>query len=101
MDITITRPAVKWMKEELNVESGDSVRFYVRYGGSPQLYPGFSMGIALDKPERPAVKTEEEGLTFFVEDADSWYLRAHNLHVSFSRKHNTIIFEYNESSDAE
>ncbi|WP_420812543.1 HesB/YadR/YfhF family protein [Planococcus salinus] len=46
MEIKISDDAIKWFQQEMEVSKGDSIRFYVRYGGSGNLQPGFSLGVA-------------------------------------------------------
>lgn len=94
MNITMTQPAFKWFLEEMNLEKNDAVRFYVRYGGSPQLIAGFSIGIEVSAPSTPVTQMEKDGITFFIEQKDAWYFKDHSLHIKFSRKINEIEFEY-------
>lgn len=41
MNMTINEDALNWYKEELDLESGDQVRFFVRYGGCSNVQKGF------------------------------------------------------------
>lgn len=41
MNMTINEDALNWYKEELDLESGDQVRFFVRYGGHKERSKGF------------------------------------------------------------
>lgn len=41
MNITINEDALNWYKEELDLESGDQVRFFVRYGGCSNVQRDF------------------------------------------------------------
>ena len=43
MDIELTKEAVEWFKDELDLpEENKVLQFYVRYGGEFQLKQGFS-----------------------------------------------------------
>lgn len=93
MKISITQPAVKWFIDELELASGDFVRFFARYGGSGGIHKGFSLGISSkDQPNDPAMKIEEQGITFFVEKSDSWYFDGKDFNINYSRKFDEIDF---------
>ncbi|MBE4908602.1 HesB/YadR/YfhF family protein [Bacillus luteolus] len=94
MELMVSDKAAKWYKDELNLQSGDGVRFFVRYGGFNSLQSGFSLGVSIEKPVESAIKVEEEGITFFVEEADIWYFDNHNLKVAFDEKKEEPEFEY-------
>lgn len=42
MNIALTDEALQWFKQEMEVEPGDTIRFYARYGGSSPFHEGFS-----------------------------------------------------------
>ncbi|GEL06772.1 HesB/YadR/YfhF family protein [Salisediminibacterium halotolerans] len=73
MNMTVTERAGKWFEEEMGVHKGDAVQFFVRYGGDANFQSGFSLAVALKKPDEPALMTELNGITFYVEQKDSWY----------------------------
>ncbi|MCZ0704374.1 uncharacterized protein YneR [Natronobacillus azotifigens] len=92
MEISITQPAFKWLTEEMDVTNGDSIRFFVRYGGQG-AQSGFSLGLSRnDVPFEPYSKTEMNGITFFVEKKDAWYFDERDLQVKYSRKKDEIEF---------
>ncbi|RSL34437.1 hypothetical protein D7Z54_04590 [Salibacterium salarium] len=94
-NITLTQPAVKWFQKEMNTKPGDYIRFYARYGGISPIHPGFSIGITKsEQPYEVAVQTQENGVTFFIEETDKWYFDGYDLHVKFSRKDDQIKYEY-------
>ncbi|OXS79993.1 HesB/YadR/YfhF family protein [Domibacillus enclensis] len=94
MNITVTTDAKKWFKEEMQVKSGEAVRFYVRYGGSSPLHDGFSLGVAKDEPAEPAVSIVEDGITFFVEEKDIWYFDGHDLQVNYNESLQEPHYDY-------
>ncbi|MCI2254047.1 HesB/YadR/YfhF family protein [Domibacillus sp. PGB-M46] len=100
MNIDITNEALNWFKEEMQAAEGDTVRFYVRYGGSSPLHEGFSLGMTKDEPLEPAVTVSHEGVTYFVEEKDVWYFDGHHLKVTYDEKLQEPAFEYIKDSAA-
>ncbi|MDL4841028.1 HesB/YadR/YfhF family protein [Aquibacillus rhizosphaerae] len=92
MNMSITQPAVKWYIDEMNLKEGDYVRFFVRYGGYGGIHKGFSLALANDKPNDPAIQTEEQGITFYVENSDLWYFDGMDFHIKYSRKLDEIEY---------
>lgn len=85
MNMKVTKGALDWYKEELDLETGDHVRFFVRYGGCSNVQKGFSLGILKDLPMNIGISTEVEGITFFIEESDLWYFDNHDLSVTYFR----------------
>ncbi|XOS91734.1 hypothetical protein ACLMAB_25430 [Brevibacillus laterosporus] len=50
MSITITPQALAWFKKDWGFKSGDSIRFFVRYGGVPAYIKAIPWGFL--KPNR-------------------------------------------------
>lgn len=94
MTITVDSKAQAWFQEEMNVSSGGSIRFFVKYGGASSIQIGFSIGIAKEEPEEPAMQAVYEGITYFIEEKDIWYLDGHSLHVVFDEKLQEPAYEY-------
>lgn len=84
MKLIIDVKAANWYKDELMLQQGDSVRFFVRYGGCGTVQTGFSLGISKETPDVVGMKTVTDGITFFVEEKDLWYFDQHNLHVHYN-----------------
>ncbi|MGD6969212.1 hypothetical protein FZC78_06645 [Rossellomorea vietnamensis] len=94
MNISFSDEALKWFKEEMNIEDGDFVRFYVRYGGSSPLHESFSLGVNKEEPIDIGSKKEVDGTTFFVEENDLWFFMEHDLYVNFNEKLHEPSYEY-------
>ncbi|WP_027409187.1 HesB/YadR/YfhF family protein [Anoxybacteroides tepidamans] len=92
MEITIQPKALAWYKEELNLQEGDFIRFFARYGGCSTAQKGFSLGIEKAAPSDPKAQTTVDGITFFIEDSDAWYFDGHNLIVRFNEQLNEPVF---------
>ncbi|ALS78797.1 MULTISPECIES: HesB/YadR/YfhF family protein [Planococcus] len=94
MQINISNDALDWFKKEMEVVSGEAVRFFVRYGGSSKLQPGFSLGVTKDQPNEIAAKVEQDKVIYFVEQNDVWYFDGHNLDVSVNDDLHELDYSY-------
>ncbi|ASS91301.1 MAG: hypothetical protein C6W58_04930 [Bacillaceae bacterium] len=92
MKLNITDDAAKWYKEELELNEGDAVRFFVRYGGCGHVQSGFSLGIAKEAPNQIGIKAEKLGVTFYVEHDDLWYFDNHDVTIQLDEKiHEPVV----------
>ncbi|MCM2532518.1 HesB/YadR/YfhF family protein [Neobacillus pocheonensis] len=96
MNIQITSEAAAWYKKELDLANGDFVRFFVRYGGCSTVQSGFSLGVSNEEPVDLSVKTEQEGITFYIEEKDIWYFDEHDLVIEFRPEYDEPDFLYNK-----
>ncbi|MDQ0430135.1 MULTISPECIES: HesB/YadR/YfhF family protein [Caryophanaceae] len=94
MQINISDDALNWFKKEMEVAPGEAVRFFVRYGGSSKLQPGFSLGVTKDQPHEMAVQLEQDQVTYFIEQSDVWYFDGHNLQVSVNDDLHELDYSY-------
>jgi uncharacterized protein YneR len=94
MNIHISKDALEWFKEEMLVNEGEYVRFYVRYGGSSPLHDSFSLGVTKEEPIEAGELIEVDGRLFFVEERDLWYFDGHDLHVAFNKELEEPLYEY-------
>lgn len=96
MDIIVNDKATNWYINELDLQKGDKVKFFVRYGGCSNVQKGFSLGVAKQIPEDVGSSVDSQGITFFVEDRDLWYFDNHNLHVDLDEEIDEPVFSYEE-----
>ncbi|GAA0134251.1 HesB/YadR/YfhF family protein [Paenibacillus sp. YSY-4.3] len=92
--INVTKEAARWYKNELGVQEGQAIRFFARYSAGGTIHPGFALGIGIETPVSPGAVSEVDGITFYMEDKDLWYLKGYNLNVVYDQKHNDIEYEY-------
>jgi uncharacterized protein YneR len=92
MKLTITPAAAEHFKSEWGFQSGDFVRLFVRYGGHSNVHTSYSMGIDKDVPRSPAITAVADGVTFFVEEDEVWYLNGADLKVDYQGKPGEIVF---------
>ncbi|WP_059103467.1 HesB/YadR/YfhF family protein [Shouchella shacheensis] len=95
MEIEVTKPALRWFKEEFGEEDEKvSIRFFGRYGGCGSLQSGFSIGMEMQEPEKPVAVKEMDGFMFFIEKQDLWYFNNHSVKIKYSRTNDEIEFDY-------
>lgn len=94
MKLVISTEAIKWFKEEMDVSSEHTIRFFARYGGSNPFHEGYSIGMSVDEPIEAAVTLEKDGLHFFIEQDDLWFFNEHDLHVDVNSDTEELTYEY-------
>ncbi|TCS93660.1 HesB/YadR/YfhF family protein [Hazenella coriacea] len=82
MKIVVEDSAYQWFCQEYGVQPNEFVRFYVRYGGSSPVNTSYSLAISMEPPKEIGIQTVVEGVTFYIETDDLWYLKEHNLRVT-------------------
>ncbi len=92
--IEISKDAANWFKKELGLQEGQAVRLFARYSAGGKIHPGFSLGIQVEEPVFPGISSKVEGITFFMEEHDQWYLDGHNLKVVYNAAEDDIDYEY-------
>ncbi|MOA32426.1 Iron-sulfur cluster biosynthesis [compost metagenome] len=91
MKIEVEQPAARWYKSEMELNDGDSVRIFVRLGGCGSVHPGLSLGVTKEAPRKIGLSEKVEGVTFFIEEDNLWYLENKSLRISFDEKHEEIM----------
>lgn len=94
MNINISNEAYNWFKREMEIDTGDTIRFYVRYGGSSPFHEGFSLGMNREEPHQVGAKEERDGILFYIEKDDEWFFNEHNLHVLVDEALDELSYEY-------
>lgn len=92
MTFTIEPTALDWFRSEMGVQQGEFVRFFVRIGGCSTVQTGFSLGVAKEVPKEIGISTTIDGITFYMEKEDVWYLNEQNLRVSYNSSRDEIEF---------
>ncbi|QDQ02885.1 hypothetical protein FOH38_21910 [Lysinibacillus fusiformis] len=94
MNITLTDDALQWFKREMEVETGDTIRFYARYGGSSPFHEGFSLGMTREEPIEVGIQSTIDGITYYIEEKDLWFFQEHNLNVDIDSTMDELKYEY-------
>jgi uncharacterized protein YneR len=97
MKIILSTEALNWFKEEMAAETGDSIKFFARYGGASPLHDGFSLGVRMEDPDEVAFETEHNGVQYYIERRDEWYFLEHDLHVNVDPKLDELIYSYEKA----
>lgn len=80
--LTVTQEAAAWLSKELSLTRGDFLRFYTMlYGNAASIHPNFSLGLSKETPSRIGLQTVMDGITYYIEENDRWYVDGHQLTV--------------------
>lgn len=83
MALNVQREAAEWYKEEMGLEDGDFVQFFLKiYGGIPTAHPNYFLGISVGKKGNIKVKDEKAGITFYFNEEDAWFLDQFDMEVT-------------------
>ncbi|MRG87811.1 HesB/YadR/YfhF family protein [Salinibacillus xinjiangensis] len=92
--LSVSQEAAKWYMDEMDLEKGDYVQFFVKlYGGIPTVFPSYFLGISEGIEGNIAIQDEVEGITFYFNKEDSWFLDDHDLKVELKGDDPEFIFE--------
>lgn len=94
MNLTVSEEVAQWYKDELDIEDGTHIRFYVRYGGVGGIVPGFSLGVNTDSPQLIYTSTHVNNIEFYIEQSDAWYFENKDLTVTLDNKTLEPKFSY-------
>ncbi len=94
MKFSLSKEAAEWYKNELQLQEGDAIRFFVQYGGCSTVQKGLSLGIRKDTPVNPVAEVTQEGIRFFVEEEDEWYFDKHDFSVTYEAGSEAPEFHY-------
>ncbi|MEN2767577.1 HesB/YadR/YfhF family protein [Ornithinibacillus xuwenensis] len=82
MNLEITNDAAKWFIDEMGLEKGDYVQFFLKiYGGIKTEHPNYFLGLTVGRDGEVGVKQEVEGITFYFSEKDAWFLEEYDMKV--------------------
>ncbi|RKQ30795.1 HesB/YadR/YfhF family protein [Oceanobacillus halophilus] len=94
MKLQVTEDAAKWFIEEMGLEKGELVQFRLKiYGGIPTVHPNYFLGLTTGENGKIAIKDEVEGITFYFNDKDAWFLDEHDMKVEMGEEEVEYHFE--------
>lgn len=94
MKLEVSKDAAKWFISEMDLTPGDYVQFVVKiYGGIPTAHPDYFLGISVGREGEIAIKYVIEGITFYFNDQDSWFLENYDMKVMKKDEDVEFIFE--------
>ncbi len=82
MKLHVTPEAARFYKEEMDLQEGDQLCLYVKLYGSSSAHPNFSLGIAKGMCGDSTLSATVEGITFYLDPHDEWYVQGYSLEVS-------------------
>ncbi|MGG0670046.1 hypothetical protein ABE073_16140 [Lederbergia citrisecunda] len=93
MKFEVSLEAANWYKKEMDVKQGDYVQYYVQlYGGIPTAHPNYSLGMSIGKEGDVAVKDVVEGITFYFNENNSWFLNEFDMKVVVEGEELAFVF---------
>ncbi|MCL6631739.1 MAG: hypothetical protein K6T63_03825 [Alicyclobacillus herbarius] len=98
MKLTVTPEAARWFRSELQLQDGDAVRIFVRYGGGSVIEPGFAFGIRVEEPKSVAVMVEQEGTRYFIRRGDADFLAERDVQIAYNPAQDEIEFVIGQAS---
>ncbi|MFD2638905.1 HesB/YadR/YfhF family protein [Piscibacillus salipiscarius] len=81
MNIHVSDEAVDWFVNEMDLNEGDVIRFFPKYGGTSDFQDGFSVGIEPGRADVAGVETEKNNILFQVDEKDEWFFKDQDLYV--------------------
>jgi uncharacterized protein YneR len=100
MDIVISKSALQWFKGEVELKTGEKVKFYPKVYGNSPVQEGFSLGFTVDnEPIDMITKFESEGMLFYIEERDLWFFNGHDLHVNYNEEKDEVEYSYSKSAE--
>lgn len=100
MDIIISKSALQWFKGEVELKTGEKVKFYPKVYGNSPVQEGFSLGFTVDnEPIDMITKFESEGMLFYIEERDLWFFNGHDLHVNYNEEKDEVEYSYTKSAE--
>lgn len=99
MKLQVTPQAAKWFADEMDLEQGEAIRFYIQlYGSSGTEHHNYSLGIMRDTPSEDAtVSTEVGGIMFFFAEGDKWFLDDYEMSVTIENDEPKYSFKLNNT----
>lgn len=94
MRLHITEEAADWFIEEMGLEKGEKVQFYLKiYGGIQTEHPNYFLGLSTGDNGEIAIQTEVKGIIFYFNEKDSWFLDEYNMKVDMGQEEPEYHFE--------
>ncbi|WP_026671911.1 iron-sulfur cluster biosynthesis family protein [Alkalihalobacterium bogoriense] len=89
MKLTITKRAANFYINEIPLQKDDALRLFVRVGGVGS--GGFSVGVQKDVPQPTSYTIVQEGILFFVNEDDFWYIDG--MTIDYNEDINLMTFD--------
>lgn len=89
MKLVISDEAANWYIKEMELKSGDSIKFFGKVYGKD----GFSFALAKMEPTRPEVEVIKDGVRFYVEKSDAWFFSEQDLVIGLDDSLNEPTLE--------
>lgn len=92
MKLTVTHEAAQWYIKEMDLEAGDSIKFFGKVYGEN----GFSFALTKMEPSRPLIETVVDDIRFYVEKSDAWFFNDRDLTITLGEERNEPVYKFEE-----
>ncbi|PZD97035.1 hypothetical protein DNH61_04745 [Paenibacillus sambharensis] len=93
MKLSVDKHAAELYIREMGLAAGDALRIFVRLGGCGSVQPGLSLGIMKEVPRDPGIEQVVEGVRFYMEKDNLWYLDNRDLYVRYDGSEDDVYFD--------
>ncbi|WP_067840554.1 HesB/YadR/YfhF family protein [Amphibacillus sediminis] len=95
MQITLSKAAEEWFKDDVGVAETEYVKFHPRIYGSSPVQENFALSFSkVDQVIDPAVIVEQGGMHFVIESNDLWFFDGHDLTVDYQKDQDEVMYSY-------
>lgn len=85
MQLHVSAEAASWYKDEMGLKDGEALRIFVKLYGSSKVHPNYSLGVTREEPRHPTLRATVNGVTFFVEEQDDWFVNGYDLRLELNQ----------------
>lgn len=96
MFISIDERAATWFTKEFEFNKPFSIRMFPQYAGFGTKHKGYSLAFSAETPGNVGYKNELNGITFFVDVNDVWFLNDTEMSLTVDDQVDEILITYKE-----
>ncbi|AYU54017.1 HesB/YadR/YfhF family protein [Staphylococcus debuckii] len=94
MKIEVTDKALKWFRDELDLEPGAKVNFYVQTYVHTGLHEHFTTAFKVEPHDKNAsASVTVDRITFYINESDEWFFKGLDLLVDYNAETDEIEYK--------
>lgn len=94
MKIEVTDQALKWFRDELDLEPGDKINFYVQTYVHTGLHEHFTTAFKIEPHDNNAsASVTIDRITFYINESDEWFFKGLDLLVEYNVETDEIEYK--------
>lgn len=82
--IKVSDKASLWFQNEFELKSDQGIRITAKGYGHTNKHEGISVAIWVDKPVNIKDQTYKDGLLYYVEELDDWFIQDYDLIIDYN-----------------